>query len=251
MSTIVIGDIHGESQALRDLLRQVVPVLRAADTLVFLGDYIDRGPDTRGVIDQLVQLRRRAAFRVVPLLGNHEQWLLRTIADPTHHSWLIGMESLETVASYSREAASALLRALEEAGPALFTSRRTLPYELFFQVMPRDHLEFLQDLEVNLRTPDVVCAHAGFALHGDPLGAAEQDVYVWGREGSPEGYRGSETVAYGHWDNALIDERGGVHPRVRSNRSFGLDTISHGVLTAVRFPDRDVWHGTTPKNIPP
>jgi len=41
MSTIAIGDIHGESQALKELLRQVVPVLGATDTLVFLGDYID------------------------------------------------------------------------------------------------------------------------------------------------------------------------------------------------------------------
>ena len=70
--TIAIGDIHGCSAALDALLDAIRP--RPEDTIVTLGDYIDRGPDSRGVLDRLIDLGRRC--RLVPLLGNHDQMLL-------------------------------------------------------------------------------------------------------------------------------------------------------------------------------
>ena len=72
MRTLVIGDIHGCSTALDVLLRELAP--GAEDTLVTLGDYVDRGPDTRGVIDRLLALDRRT--RLVPIIGNHELLML-------------------------------------------------------------------------------------------------------------------------------------------------------------------------------
>ena len=105
MSVIAIGDIHGNSEALEDLLAQVVPEMRPDDTLVFLGDYIDRGPDSKGCIEQILRLKVRAHFPVVTLMGNHEQWMLRSLSDSTQHSWLIAMDALETIKSYSEEAA--------------------------------------------------------------------------------------------------------------------------------------------------
>lgn len=68
MRTIAIGDIHGCAKALRGLLEAISP--SAEDCLVFLGDYVDRGPDSKGVIDQLIDLQARC--RTVFLLGNHE-----------------------------------------------------------------------------------------------------------------------------------------------------------------------------------
>jgi len=76
--TIAIGDIHGCSAALRTLIEAITP--EADDTLVPLGDYVDRGPDSRGVIDLLLELEQRC--RVVPILGNHELMLLDAIANP-------------------------------------------------------------------------------------------------------------------------------------------------------------------------
>lgn len=68
MRTFAIGDIHGCSTALRTLL-EIVP-LTPEDTVVTLGDYVDRGPDSRGVIDQLLELQKRV--KLIPLRGNHE-----------------------------------------------------------------------------------------------------------------------------------------------------------------------------------
>ncbi len=76
--TIAIGDIHGCSAALRALLAAIQPA--ADDTLVPLGDYVDRGPDSRGVIDLILDLERQC--HVVPILGNHELMLLDALANP-------------------------------------------------------------------------------------------------------------------------------------------------------------------------
>ncbi len=70
--TIAIGDIHGCSTALAKLIEAVAP--QADDTVIPLGDYVDRGSDSRGVIDQLISLADRC--RLVPILGNHEEMLL-------------------------------------------------------------------------------------------------------------------------------------------------------------------------------
>jgi serine/threonine protein phosphatase 1 len=75
--TIAIGDVHGCSAALAALLDAVAPARE--DTLVTLGDLIDHGPDSPGVLRLLIDLARRC--RLVPLLGNHEEMLLAALAD--------------------------------------------------------------------------------------------------------------------------------------------------------------------------
>jgi serine/threonine protein phosphatase 1 len=70
--TIAIGDIHGHSAALAGLLRLIEPT--ATDTIVMMGDYVDGGPDSRGVLDLLIELAGRC--QLVPLLGNHDEMML-------------------------------------------------------------------------------------------------------------------------------------------------------------------------------
>lgn len=75
--TIAIGDIHGCVAAVDALLKAIRP--DPDDTIVTLGDYIDRGPDSRGVIERLLSLSREC--RLVPLRGNHEAMLLEALQD--------------------------------------------------------------------------------------------------------------------------------------------------------------------------
>ena len=73
--TFVIGDVHGELGLLDRLLAQL-PWIAPEDTLLFVGDYVDRGPDSRGVIERLRRLPEQTAGRVVLLRGNHEDaWI--------------------------------------------------------------------------------------------------------------------------------------------------------------------------------
>ena len=69
---LAIGDVHGYSKALDALLEAVQP--KEEDTLIFLGDYIDRGPDSSGVIERIIQWQQRVP--VVALLGNHEEMMV-------------------------------------------------------------------------------------------------------------------------------------------------------------------------------
>jgi serine/threonine protein phosphatase 1 len=94
--TIAIGDIHGCSAALDALLEAIRP--RPEDTIVTLGDYINRGPDSRGVLDRLIKLNRRC--RLVPLLGNHDQMLLDIRSGKYPVFWLLDMGGTTTLDSY-------------------------------------------------------------------------------------------------------------------------------------------------------
>lgn len=93
--TIAIGDIHGCATALRALLDGLR--LEAADTVVMLGDAIDRGPDSRGVLEQLITLGRTC--RLVCIMGNHEQMMLDAVdGEIAVQEWLIhgGAETLDS-----------------------------------------------------------------------------------------------------------------------------------------------------------
>jgi len=241
MATVAIGDIHGNRLALEDLLEKVLPTLKPQDVLVFLGDTIDRGPDSRGCVERISRLKRENPHSVVTLLGNHEDWMLRSLRDPTRHSWILGMEAFETIASYAPDAAVSLRRELERAGIRLITERVRIPYEIFFDLLPPDHMAFFQNLKPFHRAEGVVCVHAGVEPEGRPLHSQDLEVLIWGPEGFPDGYIGREAIVYGHWDNATEDENGWPQPCIKENHTFGIDTISKGVLTAIRLPDGKIF----------
>ena len=95
-SVYVVGDIHGCLEPLRALMARVAP--RPEDRLVFIGDYIDRGPDARGVVEYLLGLLGRPTF----LLGNHEHLLLEAL-DTGHLSDWFANGGESTLASYGGE----------------------------------------------------------------------------------------------------------------------------------------------------
>jgi len=94
--TIVVGDIHGCRLALDALIEAIG--LSADDTLVALGDYIDRGPDSRGVLELMLELEGRC--RLVPLLGNHELMLVDALQHPSVFGFWLECGGDATVRSY-------------------------------------------------------------------------------------------------------------------------------------------------------
>lgn len=127
--TLVVGDIHGCSRAFALLLRMLQPT--ANDTLVVLGDVVDRGPDTAGVIDRLLELQQHC--RLVTIRGNHEEMMLSALDGGDWASgWLLygGREALD---SYGGRADS----------------------------IPEDHLELLRSFGDCAATDTCVFAHAG------------------------------------------------------------------------------------------
>jgi serine/threonine protein phosphatase 1 len=244
MATFAIGDIHGNLAALDDLLTTLESELHPADELVFLGDYIDDGPDVAGCIRRIIEVRERAPCRVVALMGNHEQWMLRSRESHRRHSWLLGMDGLRTVESYSSEVAAAMRREIKEAGALIALGIGRVRYERFFEVMPPSHLDFFLGLQVFHESPDVLCVHGGVGRTDGPLGDYPADALIWGPPGFPDSYEGDDLVVYGHHNNAILDDDGWPRPHVTRACAFGIDTIRHGVLTAMRFPDRKVFQSS-------
>src|SRR5271165_4467013 len=97
--TIAIGDIHGCSAALEALIEAIRPC--RDDCIVTLGDYINRGPDSRRVIERLIELKSRC--RLVPLFGNHEEMLFTALADRYPVEYFLGVGGDATLDSYGSD----------------------------------------------------------------------------------------------------------------------------------------------------
>lgn len=108
---LALGDVHGCSRALDVLLAAVNP--HGADRLVALGDYIDRGPDSKGVLDRLIGLHRRGLL--IPLRGNHELMMLRARNGWQDARYWMHFGGAETLDSYNPPGRAASLDDIPEA----------------------------------------------------------------------------------------------------------------------------------------
>jgi serine/threonine protein phosphatase 1 len=97
MRELAIGDIHGCARSLETLLKVVRP--EKADTVVFLGDYIDRGPDSCAVLDMILELHQRCT--VIALTGNHEKMLLQARSEPAAFAEWLKQGGHATLNSYA------------------------------------------------------------------------------------------------------------------------------------------------------
>lgn len=94
--TIAIGDIHGCSAALASLLRAIDP--QSHDTIISLGDYVNRGMDSKGVLDLLIGLSKDC--RLIPILGNHDEMLLKAKTSRSAFRHFLEFGGIETLDSY-------------------------------------------------------------------------------------------------------------------------------------------------------
>jgi serine/threonine protein phosphatase 1 len=179
--TIAIGDIHGCSAALEALIDAIEP--SPDDTLVTLGDYINRGPDSRGVLDLLIGLSGRCAL--VPLLGNHDQVLLEVRMGLHPLSWFLGMRGAATLESYGRS------RGID--------------------LIPDEHFEFLQGCLDYHETGRHIFIHANY-FPDLPMDEQPALMLRWEslRETMPDPHCSGKTVIAGHTSqkNGEILDRG-------------------------------------------
>ena len=238
MATIAVGDIHGNRAALADLLAKVRPLMAPADTVVFLGDYIDRGTDSKGCVQEILEFRSWHRGEVVCLAGNHEDWFCRAMRNHTDHAWLLGMDGYATIRSYSAEAEQKIRAVVREAGERVYERDLPLPYDALVESMPPDHVQFFAGLVRLHHDRYGIYVHAGLDP-GRSLGDQSRETVTlgWDDGGFPETYRGETTVLYGHRNNAELDTDRWPHPK-RIGNTIGLDTSRHGVVTALRLPDQ-------------
>jgi len=167
--TIAIGDIHGCSTAFEAILNAIRP--RPEDTIVTLGDYIDRGPDSRGVLDRLIQLSRRC--RLVPLLGNHDQMLLDVRSGKHPIYWFLDIGGTATLDSY---------------GPGRDLS-----------LIPDEHFAFLENCLDYYETDNHIFVHANY-FPDIPMSEQPISMLRWEslRDTNPGPHDTGKTVIVGH-----------------------------------------------------
>jgi len=119
-----------------------------------------------------------------------------------------------------------------------------MPYDLFFQQVPASHRAFLEHLVPYFRTPSGVCVHGGLDPHVARLEEQPLEALLWGTSSFPSSYAGADPIVYGHRDSATVDSQGWPSPTI-VGATIGSDTISHGVLTAVRLEDGCVFQSAT------
>ena len=219
-----VGDIHGESEMLSELLGKLP--LTAGDRVIFVGDYVDRGPDSKGVVEKLIAFSREHACEF--LLGNHESMFLDFLG--WQGSDYFGGDAFlmnggdRTLASYD------YFRQIGPGKPEF--------------ALPRGHEEFFRRLKLYHREGDYLFLHAGIGR--DLL--AETDVdwalkrahtedLLWDRGSADLPHALGVTIVYGHTPGADF--------QVRWNPPFsiGIDTgaVYGGRLTAIRLPDETVF----------
>jgi serine/threonine protein phosphatase 1 len=219
-----IGDIHGRADLLARLLKYIAEDAdrdRSASrrTLVFVGDYVDRGPDSRGVVEMLLH-RLPRGFDAHFLKGNHEALLLDFLEDPSSLDQWLANGAATTFASYGVDVA-ALVRA--RAAPE--TWRRAL-----LAGLPEEHRRFYEHLELAVSFGDYLFVHAG-VRPGVPLDAQDPHDLVWIRgEFLRSDAKFGKVVVHGHTPKP--------EPEIRTNR-IGIDTgaVFTNRLTALRLED--------------
>ncbi len=162
---VAIGDIHGRADLMHDLLSRVDP--KSCKRIVFLGDYVDRGPQSAQVLAHLHKTSRQRDAQVICLKGNHEQMMLDFIDDPLGQGalWLMN-GGINTLESYGIKipAQSDDLVAVSDALEA---------------AMPQGLLDWLRALPLRWQSGNVWCVHAGMDPNAPPT-SQRSHVMIWG-----------------------------------------------------------------------
>ena len=216
MATIAIGDIHGNLPALSDFLDQLRPESPGRYGIT-LGDYIDRGPDSKGCIDAILafagQCRRRSsASAATTRTGCCKRWVTTPVIPG---SW--ALQPLDTIQSYSPEAARAVRKAARGAGLRLHTGSVPAPCITCSSRRCRQRIAVLRRTAFVLpvggvhprpgRCPPGVCGHR------PARASAQQPGLGCPRLSRRARWRGHGRLL-GHHNNADIDANGWPHPRV-------------------------------------
>ncbi|WP_375450528.1 metallophosphoesterase family protein [uncultured Devosia sp.] len=215
-----IGDIHGCLDELIGLERTILADasrIKGRKWLIYLGDYVDRGPNSAGVIDHLLS-DPPASFTRICLAGNHETMMLNYLEAPDENARWLAFGGVETLQSYGIS-----------AGALQGASRRTM-LATFDSHIPHEHVDFLRDCPLAMALPNATFVHAGLRPGIALEHQAEGDL-LWIREDFLDAdWPADQLVVHGHTPIAEPEMVGG---RI----SVDTGAFATGQLSAVRLTE--------------
>lgn len=245
--TFVIGDIHGDDVALERLLGRL-PSLSASDTVVFLGDYVDRGPDSRYVVERVRDFAREAPCKTVLLRGNHEDAWLESYERPNMGFLLHRANGCyDTYRSFTDQ-------------PPIEPEEAPPPGEIerFMSIrdwMPSELIEWFATLALWYEDEHALYVHAALEREGEGWKHPSRSSYkhlLWSREQEFfRGYKG-KLLVFGHTKvselprdhlGVGVPEPEGPLEVWRRGDLVGIDTAcgKGGHLTAIELPAMHVY----------
>ncbi len=229
-----VGDIHGRFDLTQSLLEKIwSDAPSGQNVLIFLGDYVDRGPASKEVVDYLIKLHR-PGWEIVKLAGNHEFSLLEFLKSPEIYPAWRTYGGAETLMSYGVK-------------PPMFSDANEIgrAHEEFVTKFPHEHYVFLSSLPYTYEVGGYFFVHAG-VRPGIPLNKQAAEDLLWIRDEfliSDQSF--GKVIVHGH----TPFER----PVVRANR-IGVDTGAYATneLTAVKLiADSYAFLSTSDTQSPP
>jgi serine/threonine protein phosphatase 1 len=213
----VVGDIHGQADLLRQLRQAITAELATSQAekslTIFLGDYIDRGADSKGVLDTMSA--EPFPTPIVPLYGNHEAMLLSFLEQQDEDGRWLENGGLETLHSYGVDTSNV------RYGQGIHKAANDL-----LEALPESHITFLRSLRLSFLAGDYFFCHAGIRP-GVPLKQQRGTDLLWIRgDFLKSGIRHEKVIVHGH---TPVRE-----PEIRPNR-INIDTGAYisGRLTCL------------------
>lgn len=211
-----VGDIHGCLDNLERLLEEVQPDLNR-DRLLFIGDYIDRGPNSKGVVDYVIRLQRLyPPENIICLKGNHEAMFLDFLQGKEVNLFLLN-GGLNTIQDYWGDD---------------WTEQREL-------ALPPDHAQFYRELLLYDETPDYIFVHGGLRP-GVPLEEQQEEDLLW--------IRGEFVVSMDDYGRRVVfGHTPFKQPLVMPNK-IGIDTgcVYGNFLTCLKLPQEEFFFDRRP-----
>jgi serine/threonine protein phosphatase 1 len=232
-----IGDVHGQIDMLHEALGLIEAEGGKQAKIVFIGDYVDRGPDSKAVVQLLIDAAK-AGKPWVTLKGNHDRYLQRfvetaTVRDPCTKSGLHWMNPRlggdKTLVSYGVPAS--------ESGDMAAIHAEAV------KAVPDSHLHFIQNLPIRYETDDLFFAHAGIQP-GVKLADQVEDDLLWIRDPFLKDIRDhGKLIVHGH---TMIEAPQAYHNRINLDGGAGQGRPLYPAV----FEGRQCWLLTRGGRVP-
>lgn len=214
INKIVFGDIHGEKENLTEILSMV----STNDELIFLGDYINHGTESKKVVDTLIQLKD--SFKVTYLVGNHETYLLQYLNKEISFFDFASIGGLATIKSY------------------LNTELNSNVFTKFYESIPPSHLNFYNDLRYYYEDSEYFISHSGIN-YKNPFSRTLKDLTT-NTNLNDQNNKLNKVIICGHFPQK------NNKPLISENL-ICIDTgcgKNGGKLTAIKIPDKQIIQST-------
>lgn len=221
--TLVVSDIHGELYLFEELLNEV-NYNHESDQLILLGDYIDRGPMSKDVLNRVIELKKSGA---IVLRGNHDDMMIKA-----------AYGELEVRDRWERSGGITTLKSYDQSIQTM-----TIPNSQIFN----EHVEFLKGLDYYYESDDYIFVHAG--IQPDTLlHKTDPNMFMWIREEFYQKYEADKNVVFGHTPTSIIQGKGKHGVYFGENNIIGIDGAAAygGKLNCLELPSKRTYY--TSKN---